>query len=141
MIREQRGNQNKQGRFVPEIAAGEVPLIREIAGLSMALHRDPVIQSLKGQLRIRRDFDFNYNEPSFSGYRQEVDNVPLLTDKTWNLWVDMPDINERQKLTDITNDIGLQPLFFVSPREQMATAVPPQLRKLLNDATQGLPKR
>src|SRR5262249_49911233 len=121
--------------------ASEVTLIREIAGLPMALHGDPIIQSLKGQIRIRRDFDFNYNEPSFSGYRKEVNNVALLTDKAWNLWVNMPDINERQQLTDIANDIGLQPPFFVSPREQMAPSVPPQLRKLRNDATQGLAER
>lgn len=107
----------------------------------MALHGDPVIQSLKGQIRIGRNFDFNYNESAVSGYGQEIDNVPLFTDKAWNLRVNMPDIHERQNVTDIANDIGLQPTFFVSPCEQMATSVPPQLRKLLNDPPQGLPQR
>src|SRR5207247_3559116 len=141
VIRKQWGGQHKQRRFVRQFAACKIAFLCKIAGFSMPFDRDPIIQGLKWKIRIRCRLDFNNDEPPSSCDREQIDDVPFLTNKAGDLWVDVPNIDRRQQLADLANEVGLQPALLVSARKWMPASIPPGLSDFFDNVDEVFAER
>src|SRR5262249_25410133 len=70
VIREQWSNQNEQRRLIAQVASAKIALLLEIAGRSMPLYRNPIIQGLEWQVRIGRSLDLDDNQSAIISYGQ-----------------------------------------------------------------------
>src|SRR4051812_19930443 len=137
---QQRRNHDQNRRFVANIQTVKISFGLKVSRLPMAFDSKPVIEGLKWKVRIGRRFHFDDDQSSGLGDRQKIDNVAILPNKTRHLWINSSGTNWK-KISDLPNQIGLQPALFVSARQRMTAAVPPLHRKSIDQRLKRFPHR
>src|SRR5262245_29148929 len=98
----------------------------------MPFHSQPVVQRLKGQVRIGGSFDLNDDQAAGIRNREEINDLSFIASEAGDLRINVVGPN-RQNLTQLTDKVGLQPRFLVSTRQRVPAAESAFLRQLFDN--------